>query len=129
MFALTGNAYEITVFYSSHHVPGGKRTSLVNGFTDDTDPRFLSRERQKARALRSSQWWKRRLARGRCYYCGRSFAPEDLTMDHIVPLSRGGRSTKGNVVTACKTCNNKKKYMLPIEWREYLETLKKEEIE
>jgi len=44
-------------------------------------------------------------------------------MDHIVPLSRGGKSKKGNVVPACKDCNNKKKYMLPIEWEAYLESL------
>ncbi len=44
-------------------------------------------------------------------------------MDHIVPMARGGKSTKGNVVPACKVCNNKKKYMLPIEWEEYLQSL------
>ena len=63
------------------------------------------------------------MARGRCYYCGGSFSQEALTMDHIVPLARGGKSTRGNVVPACKTCNNKKKYMLPIEWEEYLQSL------
>jgi hypothetical protein len=41
-------------------------------------------------------------------------------MDHIVPLSRGGRSVKGNVVPACKTCNTKKKHLLPMEWEAYL---------
>lgn len=41
-------------------------------------------------------------------------------MDHIVPLSRGGRSVKGNVVPACKTCNSKKKELLPMEWDAYL---------
>ncbi len=48
-------------------------------------------------------------------------------MDHIVPLIRGGKSTKGNIVPACKDCNNRKKHMLPIEWGEYLEKLKEEE--
>jgi 5-methylcytosine-specific restriction endonuclease McrA len=33
-------------------------------------------------------------------------------MDHIVPLIRGGKTTRGNVVPACKECNNKKKYLL-----------------
>ncbi|NVM57137.1 MAG: HNH endonuclease [Desulfobacterales bacterium] len=89
----------------------------------ETDDAAISRERQKARELRQSQWWKRRLARGRCYYCGRSFPSRELTMDHIVPLARGGKSTKGNVVAACKDCNNKKKYMLPVEWEEYLRSL------
>jgi 5-methylcytosine-specific restriction endonuclease McrA len=44
-------------------------------------------------------------------------------MDHIVPLSRGGKSRKGNIVPACKECNNRKKYLLPIEWEEYLQLL------
>jgi 5-methylcytosine-specific restriction protein A len=89
----------------------------------DTDDAAVDRERQRARELRQSQWWKRQLGRGRCYYCGKSFSPRRLTMDHIVPLSRGGKSKKGNVVPACKDCNNKKKYMLPIEWEAYLESL------
>lgn len=80
----------------------------------------LRRERQKARALRASQWWKRRCDRGRCHYCNASVAPQALTMDHIVPISRGGKSTKGNVVPCCKDCNNRKKQMLPMEWEAYL---------
>jgi len=92
----------------------------------ETDDIAIRREKEKARELRRSQWWKRKLARGRCYYCGRSFPPGELTMDHIVPLARGGKSTKGNVVTACKECNTKKKSMLPIEWEEYSLSLGKD---
>jgi 5-methylcytosine-specific restriction endonuclease McrA len=44
-------------------------------------------------------------------------------MDHVVPLIRGGRSRRGNVVPACKECNNKKKSLLPVEWEEYLRLL------
>ena len=86
----------------------------------------LKRERAKARELRSSQWWKRRLSEGRCYYCGKEFSPAELGMDHVVPLIRGGKSTKGNVVPACKDCNNRKKHLLPSEWKEYLEQLKED---
>ncbi|MFN3395946.1 MAG: HNH endonuclease [Thermodesulfovibrionales bacterium] len=87
----------------------------------------IKRERQKARELRRSQWWKRKCSEGKCYYCGRRFRPQELTMDHIVPIIRGGRSKKGNVVPACRECNEKKKYMLPFEWEEYLKRLKEEE--
>ena len=80
----------------------------------------LKREKAKARDLRNSQWWKRRCAKGVCHYCNNRTAPGDLTMDHVVPLARGGKSTKGNVVPACKACNNKKKQLLPMEWEEYL---------
>lgn len=88
---------------------------------DESD---LKRERQKARELRASQWWKRRLAKGVCYYCSSRISPKELTMDHIVPVARGGRSTKGNVVPACKTCNNAKSQLLPMEWEKYLEDKK-----
>jgi 5-methylcytosine-specific restriction endonuclease McrA len=87
----------------------------------------LRRERAKARALRASPWWKRRLAAGRCHYCGRQVGRRALSMDHVVPLIRGGRSSRGNVVPACKECNNKKKSLLPVEWEEYLRRLAERE--
>ena len=89
-------------------------------FAYDLDENDLKRERRKARELRQSQWWKRRLAKGICYYCGSPTPPAELTMDHIVPIARGGKSTKGNVVPACKECNNNKKQLLPMEWEQYL---------
>jgi len=86
----------------------------------------LKKERAKARELRKSQWWKRKCSEGRCYFCGRNINAKELTMDHVVPIIRGGKSTKGNTVPACKECNNKKKHMLPMEWEEYMEKIKKE---
>jgi 5-methylcytosine-specific restriction endonuclease McrA len=76
----------------------------------------IQREKNRARELRRSEWWKRKRAAGVCFYCQRRFPPEELTMDHLIPLVRGGRSTKGNLVPACKECNSKKKYALPWEW-------------
>jgi len=89
-------------------------------FAYNLEEKDIKTERRKARELRNSQWWKRRCAKGACHYCGGSVPPKELTMDHIVPISRGGRTTKGNVVTACKECNNAKKQLLPIEWEQYL---------
>ncbi len=85
----------------------------------------IKRQKEKARALRAAPWWKKKRASGICYFCGRKFPPGELTMDHIVPLVRGGKSVKGNLVPACKDCNSKKKYLLPIEWEEYMESLKR----
>jgi len=85
----------------------------------------IRREKEKARQLRGTAWWRRRLARGRCEYCGQRAAPRALTMDHRVPLVRGGRSTKGNLVAACKACNSAKKYRLPTEWDAYLARLER----
>jgi 5-methylcytosine-specific restriction endonuclease McrA len=93
-------------------------------FAYDLSEEDIRRERGKARELRKTQWWKRRLAKGRCHYCGRPTAAAELTMDHIVPIARGGKSTKGNVVPACKECNNQKKQLLPMEWEAYLSRLK-----
>lgn len=84
----------------------------------------IKREKNKARDLRHSQWWKRRCSKGECYYCGISVKPAELTMDHVVPVSRGGKSTKGNVVPSCKECNTKKKQLLPMEWDQYLNSRK-----
>lgn len=36
-------------------------------------------------------------------------------MDHKIPIARGGKSNKGNVVVCCKACNNEKKYLTPAE--------------
>jgi 5-methylcytosine-specific restriction protein A len=90
------------------------------------DEKHIKHEKAKARELRNSQWWKRKRSPGICYYCNGTFPPAELTMDHLVPIGRGGKSSQGNVVPACKACNTKKKYLLPMEWDEYLESLKKE---
>jgi 5-methylcytosine-specific restriction endonuclease McrA len=84
-------------------------------FLIDVDPAHVAREREKARALRKTAWWQRRVSRGVCAYCGGAFAPASLTMDHVVPVARGGRSIKGNVVPSCKDCNNRKKLLTPAE--------------
>jgi 5-methylcytosine-specific restriction protein A len=85
----------------------------------------IKKEKEKARHLRRSAWWTKKTAEGVCYYCNREVGSSNLTMDHILPLSRGGKSKKGNIVPACKECNNKKRYLLPIEWQEYLVSLSK----
>ena len=90
------------------------------------DEAHIRREKEKAREIRSSPWWKRKRSSGICFYCGGKFRVDELTMDHLIPLARGGRSVRGNIVPACKDCNSRKKYLLPTEWEEYLETLKQD---
>jgi 5-methylcytosine-specific restriction enzyme A len=87
------------------------------------DPDELKRQRAKARLLRESPWWKRRISTGLCHYCRRQVGAKALTMDHVVPLGRGGTSSRGNVAPACKDCNNRKKGMVPVEWQDYLDAL------
>lgn len=51
-----------------------------------------------------------------CLYCGDQFATQQLTRDHVQPLSRGGTDSWGNVVSACCRCNNQKGDKTPDEW-------------
>ncbi len=92
-------------------------------FFDGVDETVIRRERAKAKDLRKTNWWKTKLSRGICHYCGHETKPAQLTMDHVVPLSRGGRSSKSNLVASCKDCNTKKKTLLPQEWEEYMDSL------
>jgi 5-methylcytosine-specific restriction enzyme A len=77
--------------------------------------KHIKKERNVAKALRKTNWWHNILQKGFCHYCGKIFSPTELTMDHIVPLSRGGSSTKGNIVPSCKSCNTIKRTSIPAE--------------
>jgi 5-methylcytosine-specific restriction protein A len=79
------------------------------------DPEHIKRERRKAQDLRQSSWWKQQLGRGVCYYCGEKFEKTMLTMDHVVPIARGGKTSKKNCVVCCKDCNTKKGRHMPVE--------------
>ena len=60
---------------------------------DGIDEAEIRREKDKARKLRKTRWGQQKLAIGICYYCSSHFNPNELTMDHLAPLARGGRST------------------------------------
>lgn len=65
----------------------------------------VSRTRQKVKFSRVNV-----LARDRyrCMYCGRRFSAADLTYDHVVPRSQGGKTTWENIVSSCYACNQAK---------------------
>src|SRR5262245_21767086 len=48
-----------------------------------------------------------------CQYCGKVFDPSELTLDHVIPKSRGGSSNWDNLVACCKRCNNRKGNAMP----------------
>jgi 5-methylcytosine-specific restriction endonuclease McrA len=50
-----------------------------------------------------------------CMYCGKEFQDKDLSCDHIIPTSRGGKNSWVNVVAACKRCNHFKQNRTPEE--------------
>jgi len=53
-----------------------------------------------------------------CQYCNSPFTRTNLTLDHVIPLSLGGKTNWENIVAACRTCNSKKgnrTHMKPIK--------------
>ena len=75
----------------------------------------IKKEREKARELKKTRWWSEKIKQGICHHCEQSFSPKELTMDHQVPLARGGKTGKNNVVASCKSCNTKKSYKTLVE--------------
>jgi 5-methylcytosine-specific restriction endonuclease McrA len=50
-----------------------------------------------------------------CQYCGEAHKTQELTFDHVIPRSRGGRTSWNNIVTACRSCNTLKGSAMPHE--------------
>ncbi len=78
--------------------------------------RYIPTTRRRPAFTRFNVFLRDRFA---CQYCGTGFPTEELTFDHIVPRSRGGRTTWENVVTACVRCNRAKGDRLANESRMY----------
>jgi 5-methylcytosine-specific restriction endonuclease McrA len=74
----------------------------------------VRRRRQASGARRSRIYIRDRF---RCQYCGEKKAASELTLDHILPRSRGGDDSPMNIVTACSACNNRKSNRTPEEAR------------
>lgn len=87
----------------------------MSEYFEFADPSHIKREREKSREMKKSNWWKQQLGRGVCYHCEKKFSKDQLTMDHLVPLSRGGKTTKQNVVVSCQECNATKKHFTRAE--------------
>ena len=56
----------------------------------------------------------RKIYESPCFYCG---ATERIEADHIIPVSRGGATSVGNLISACRSCNAQKSNMFITEWR------------
>jgi len=56
-----------------------------------------------------------------CYSCGTN---QNLSIDHIIPLSKGGNHSIGNLMTLCRSCNASKGNKLLVEWKKYLQTVR-----
>ncbi|MCZ0932811.1 MAG: HNH endonuclease [Oligoflexia bacterium] len=82
-----------------------------------TDEKSIKRERERASQLKKTQWWREKLKKGICYHCGKKFEIKDLSMDHLAPLARGGKTGKNNVVVSCNKCNSEKSFKTLVELR------------
>lgn len=51
----------------------------------------------------------------KCQYCGRAFPASELTLDHVIPASHGGRTSWDNLVAACLPCNQRKRDRTPAQ--------------
>ena len=52
-----------------------------------------------------------------CLYCGCNVTKSEATMDHVIPVSRGGKTSWNNIVTACGPCNHSKGNSLSSQWK------------
>jgi len=97
------NKLEILETYSDDSIP------TVNGsFPVPSVVRLLKRIKWRKTAIKFSR--ENVFIRDNyiCQYCHKDFRKRDLTLDHVIPKSKGGRTNWINVVTACRNCNQKK---------------------
>lgn len=73
-------------------------------------------KRNKARVVRFSRSGVYIRDGFKCQYCGQRYKYEQLTLDHVVPRSKGGQTTYQNTVAACVKCNNSKSDKSCDEW-------------
>jgi len=70
-------------------------------YKDDSPERFIARRR-----VRAIIWEK---TKGRCWYCGCEMNPfVEFTVDHVIPICRGGTNDYDNLVPCCRSCNRSK---------------------
>ncbi len=106
--------------YARNPEPAKKRSLAYSAANPDVGRRALHKRRALARANGvfkvTNRDYRRLLQRHdhKCFYCGKS---GDLTIDHIIPLARGGRQSIGNLIPACTSCNCSKKSRTIMEWR------------
>ena len=60
---------------------------------------------------------------GHCAYCGKKIEFDDMTIDHILPQSKGGKDTVENTIPSCQLCNNQKADRSVEEFREFISNL------
>ena len=104
----TGRAEMVTDY------PDRKIMGVSNSFSLPKILRLYNRHKsdKKVRFSRHNVFWRDSF---QCQYCSKRYKASTLTIDHVLPQSRGGKTTWENVVSACSPCNTKKGNKLPHE--------------
>lgn len=103
--------------YPPFVVPGAPRTPLGSYLVQGGawSPDFTLRG-NLSREMRAHVW---NMSWGHCFYCGTNYLNpfDNLVIEHVVPLARGGTNEIENLVPACSNCNFEKGLLLLNEWR------------
>lgn len=94
---------EVIAEYDEHHI-----RSASTEFKMPSIVRLLNYVRRTRLSIRFSRQNVYARDSHECQYCGARPAVGELTFDHVVPRSRGGKTSWDNIVTCCATCNNRK---------------------
>jgi 5-methylcytosine-specific restriction endonuclease McrA len=94
-----------------------KNYSTLKGKLVQKRKRHKRRAKLKAAGTFTIEEWDDRLIEYNhcCAYCYKPFSADELTIDHMIPLSRGGTNTIDNLVPACRSCNSRKWTKTPLE--------------
>lgn len=90
------------------------RFIVLHDLSRPVSPNLGGKRQQRLKGLLRSQ-------DSRCRYCGKTVGRKHSTLDHVVPLARGGMSTPDNLTLACNRCNGTKGDWTPTEWLGWLE--------
>ena len=97
----------------------------------------IKKEIKANKEIKDRNWWRnwsenrvdivkfKKESENICYYCGKKItSKDDLTVDHVVPVSKGGENAKDNFVISCKACNREKSNLSVERYAEFLNIIK-----
>lgn len=111
---------EVSRAYDQSHAEqrrGSRRAHYNRNIEAAREDSRRNQAMRRASGAISRSWWQylfNTVSTGVCIYCGEH--GRKLTMDHWVPVSRGGRTEVGNLIPCCKPCNSRKGNKSPEEW-------------
>jgi len=119
----TWRPIEVIDAYRGFNMAYSGRASVVEHHDDGPSPKHqfpsvivlkkhISKRKFYLSCTRKNVFWRDGYI---CQYCGGKFKNSELSLDHVMPKSRGGKKIWSNIVTSCHRCNNKKRDRTPEE--------------